>query len=50
MKPMKDKVAFLKVPSVNLVAMIAAQSLLVLCGMDSSPESIFLKERGIIWL
>jgi hypothetical protein len=48
LNPTKNKVAFLKVPGVHFVAMVAAQSLLVLCSTDSSPETIFLKERGII--
>ena len=44
----KDKVTFLKAPGLNSMAMIAAQSLLVACGTHSSPEKVFLEERGIV--
>jgi hypothetical protein len=44
----KDKVTFLKSSSMNLVAMIVAQGLLVACSSHSCPETIFLKEHGII--
>ena len=44
----KNKVAFLKTPGMNLAAMVAAQSLLVVCCSHSRPEMIFLEERGII--
>ena len=44
----KNKVAFLKAPGMNLVAMVAAQGLLVACCSHSRPETIFLKERCVI--
>ena len=46
--PPKKKVAFLKALGVNLVAMIAAQGLLIESGSHSSLKTIFLKERRII--
>jgi hypothetical protein len=48
LNPTKNKVAFLKVPGVHFVAMVAAQSLLLPCSMDNSPEMILIKEHGII--
>ena len=44
----KNKVAFLKAPSMNLVAMVAAQGLLVARCSHSRPETIFLKECRVI--
>ena len=46
----KNKVAFLKASGMNLVAMVAAQGLLVACCSHSRPETIFLKECCIILL
>ena len=44
----KNKVAFLKTPGVNLVAMIAAQSLLIASGSHSSPKTVLLKEQRVV--
>ena len=44
----KNKVAFLKASGMNLVAMVAAQSLLVASSSHSRPKTIFLKERCVI--
>ena len=44
----KNKVAFLKASGMNLVAMVAAQGLLVACCSHSRPKTIFLKERCFI--
>ena len=41
----KNKVAFLNAPGMNLVAIVAAQGLLVACCSHSRPKTIFLKER-----
>ena len=46
----KNKVAFLKAPGMNLVAMIAAQGLLVACCSYSRPKMIFLEEHCVILL
>ena len=43
----KNKVAFLKASSMNLVAMVAVQSLLVARSSHSRPKTIFLKERRV---
>ena len=44
----KNKVAFLKASGMNLVAMVAAQGLLVARCSHSRPKTIFLEERCII--
>ena len=44
----KNKVAFLKAPSMNLVAMVTMQGLLVACCSQSHLKTIFLKERCVI--
>ena len=44
----KNKVAFLKASGLNLVAMVAAQGLLVECCYHSRSKTIFLKERRVI--
>ena len=45
---LKNKVAFLKAPGMNLAAMVAAQGLLVACCSHSRPKTFFLNERRII--
>ena len=45
---LKNKVTFLKASGMNLVAMVAAQGLLVACCSHSLPKTMFLKERRII--
>jgi hypothetical protein len=44
----KDKVAFLKAPGMNPAAMVATQGLLIACSTHSSPETVLLKEHGIV--
>src|SRR6266566_4954039 len=44
----KNKVAFLKTPSMNFAAMIAAQSLLIASGSHSGLETVLLKEQRIV--
>ena len=44
----KNKVAFLKAPGMNLVAMVAAQGLLVACCPYSRPQTILLREHRVI--
>ena len=44
----KNKVAFLKTTGMNLVAMVAAQGLLVVCCSHSRPKTIFLEEHRIV--
>ena len=44
----KNKAAFLKASGMNLVAMVAAQGLLVARCSHSRPKTIFLKERCVI--
>src|SRR3954465_14848085 len=44
----KNKFAFVKASSMNLVAMVAAQGLLVACCSHSRPKTIFLKEHCVI--
>jgi hypothetical protein len=46
----KDKVTFLKALGMNPADMIVAQGLLVACNTHSGPETIFLKEHGIVML
>ena len=46
----KNKVAILKASGINLVAMIAAQGLLLACCSHSRPKTIFLKEHCVILL
>ena len=46
----KNKVAFLKASGMNLVAMVAAQGMLVARCSHSRPKTIFLKERCVILL
>ena len=46
----KNKVAFLKASGMNLVAMVAAQGLLVARGSHSRPKTIFLEEHCVILL
>src|SRR3954470_12207023 len=45
---LKNKVAFLKAPGMNLVAMVAAQGLLVACCSHSRQKTIFLKEQCVV--
>ena len=45
---LKDKVTFLKTPSMNPAAMIAAQSLLVVCSTCSSPETVLLEKHSVV--
>ena len=45
---LKDKVAFLKAPGKNPMAMIAMQGLLVACSTRSNLETVLLKEHGIV--
>ena len=44
----KNKVAFLEAPGLNFAAMVAAQSLPVASCSHGRPETIILKERGVI--
>ena len=44
----KNKLAFLKAMGMNLVAMVAAQGLLVARCSHSLPKTIFLEERCVI--
>ena len=39
----KDKVAFLKTPSMNPAPVIATQGLLIVCNMCSNPETVLLE-------
>ena len=44
----KDKVTFLKAPGMDPAAVIAAQGLMVACNTYNSPETVLLKEHGIV--
>ena len=44
----KDKVAFLKTPGMNPIAMIAMHGLLVACNTHSSPETVLLEKHIIV--
>ena len=44
----KDKVAFLKAPSMNHAAVIATQGLLIACSTHNSPKAVLLKEHNIV--
>ena len=44
----KDKVAFLKTPGMNPVAVIAMQGLLVACNTRSSPETVLLEKHSVV--
>ena len=44
----KDKVTFLKTPSVNPAAVIATQGLLVAWSTRSSPETVLLEKHSVV--